>query len=126
MASVDRRRVEPFAVGGRRVLQRVEPGELLADLVGAQHGPPQLVTEGGGEGRLPRAGQTADDDELNAGVEQVAVALAEVAPRLDLVAGAAPQAGDLRPHQRPVGDVVVLERPRVRLGRRTRGTSRGS
>ena len=45
------------------MLARIEAGEFLADLVAAQDGGAERVPQAGGEGRLARARQPADEHE---------------------------------------------------------------
>src|SRR5581483_1871033 len=113
------RPVEALAEGGRRRPAVVEAGQVLAHLVGAQHRPAGGLGQGGGQRRLAGAGQAADEHQPDAGGLEVAGGEVEQAAggvgRGGVAGLAVAQAGDLAADMGPGGDVVVGQRPGVRL-----------
>jgi hypothetical protein len=106
------RRVETLPVGGHRRVRGAEPGGLLAHLVTADNRPTQPASQLVGDCALPCTGWAADQHEADASLIEVPGAQVEQRRRRSggpRVTAGGHEAGDLRPHQRPVGDVVVFE-----------------
>jgi len=106
-------------LGGRRHRRR-QPGLFLAEPVAGQQHRAGQVRQGPGERGLPGPGQPTDQGQPWLAASQVVVGQAELCPGLvggvpAAVLGVA-QARDLRPDPGAVGDVVVAQRHRRRVG----------
>lgn len=98
----------------------VDAPQLLADGVGSEHDRPERTLYAASDGRLPSAGQSADEYESHPTPSEVLPAQMEQGSGLRPGSGVAlrpTDARDLGPDLRPVGDVVMGQRVRPEVAR---------